>query len=136
MASPIIYSDFNISFLPDPVSADLQKVENTAAVLQSVRTLVLTAFYERVFRPGLGSAVSQALFEPLDEITKTVIAKTIADVIKQFEPRVTLEYIDIFSDKTPSGEKLDENSIWVEIIVRILNLPGTSSTGILLRRLR
>lgn len=136
MASPVTYSDFDIAFLPDPVSADLQKVENDQAVLQSIRLLVLTAYYERAFRPSLGSAVTGMLFEPLDEITKTIIAKSIADAIKQFEPRATLEYIDIYSEKTSSGQKLDENSIWVEIAVKILNLPGTFSTGVLLRRLR
>lgn len=136
MASPIIYSDFNISFLPDPVTGDLQRVENDAAVRQSIRLLVLTAINERVFQPGLGSTLSQLLFEPLDEITTTIVAKTIADSVRQFERRASLEYIDVFRDKTPTGERLTDNEVWVEVAVKVLNLPNIVSTGVLLRRLR
>jgi len=135
-SSDTVYSDFNITFLPDPVTGDLQKVENDDAVKQSIRLLVLTALNERVFQPGLGSTLRQTLFEPLDDITTTVLVKTMADVIRQFEPRAELEYIDVHTDKTPSGELLDSNSIWVEFVVRVLNLPGLVSTGVLLRRLR
>lgn len=135
-SSDTVYSDFNITFLPDPVTGDLQKVENDDAVKQSIRLLVLTALNERAFQPGLGSNLRQMLFEPLDDITTTILVKTMADVIRQFEPRVELEYIDVHTDKTPFGELLDSNSIWVEFVVRVLNLPGLVSTGVLLRRLR
>lgn len=136
MAASVVYNDFDISFLPNLVTGDLKTVENDAAVRQSIRLLVLTALNERVFQPGLGSSVSQLLFEPLDEITTTIVVKTIADAIKQFEPRAQLLYIDVFTDRTPTGTPLDDNSIWIEISVNVLNLPNIVSTGILLRRLR
>lgn len=131
-----IYKDFNIAFVPDVITSDLATVEDEDAIKQSVRLLVLTSLNERVFQPGLGSLVKQTLFEPFDTITTSVLVKLIADCIKQFEPRVQLEYIDVFSDKTPDGTTLDDNSIWVEIAFRALNLPQLVSTGVLLRRLR
>ena len=88
MASQILYSDFDISFLPDPVTADLMKVENEESIKQSLRLLVLTSVGERVFQPGLGGTVNRMLFEPLDKVTTTVLVKNIGDTIRQFEPRV------------------------------------------------
>lgn len=136
MASPAVYSDFNISFLPDPVTGDLQKIEDDESIKQSIRLLILTSLNERVFQPGLGSTVQRSLFDPLDDITTTFIVKTIADSVKQFESRAQLEYIDVYTEKTPTGEPLDTNAIWIEVAVRVLNLPNIVSTGVLLRRLR
>lgn len=136
MASQTLYSDFNISFLPDPITADLMKVENEESIKQSLKLLVLTSLGERVFQPGLGGSVNRMLFEPLDNITTTVLVKNIADTIRQFESRVDLQYIDVYFDKKPTGEYLDANTVWIEIAVKVLNLPELITTGVLLRRLR
>lgn len=136
MPSPVVYSDYNISFLPDPITGDLQKVENDEAVKQSIRLLVLTSLNERVFQPGLGTTLQATLFDQLDDITLTILAKTIADGIRNFERRAELQSVDIYEDKTPTGEPLDENSVWIEVVVRVLNLPNLVSTGLLLRRIR
>lgn len=136
MPSPVVYSDYNISFLPDPITGDLQKVENDEAVKQSIRLLILTSLNERVFQPGLGTTLQAALFDQLDDITLTILAKTIADGIRNFERRAELQSVDIYEDKTPTGEPLDENSVWIEVVVRVLNLPNLVSTGLLLRRIR
>ena len=50
MASQTLYSDFDISFLPDPVTADLMKVENEESIKQSLRLLVLTSVGEQIGR--------------------------------------------------------------------------------------
>jgi len=136
MAAQILYSDFDISFLPDPITADLMKVENEESIKQSLRVLVLTSLGERVFQPGLGGTVNRMLFEPLDTVTTTVLVKNIGDTIRQFEPRVELQYIDVFFDKKPTGEYLEPHTVWIEIAVTVLNLPNLITTGVLLRRLR
>ena len=136
MATQTLYSDFDISFLPDPITADLMKVENEESIKQSLRLLVLTSVGERLFQPGLGGTVNRMLFEPLDKVTTTVLVKNIGDTIRQFEPRVDLQYIDVYFDKKPTGEYLDANMLWIEIAVKVLNLPNLITTGVLLRRLR
>lgn len=136
MASPVVYSDFDISFLPNPVTGDLLKKENDEAVTQAIQLLVLTAFNERVFQPSLGTNLAYALFEPLDDITLTILAKTISDTVKNFERRADLISVDVYTKNTPTGEPLDDNSVWIEVIVRVLNLPNLISAGVLLRRIR
>jgi len=136
MASQILYSDFDISFLPDPITADLMKVQNEESIKQSLRLLILTSVGERVFQPGLGGTVNRMLFEQLDQVTTTVLIKNIGDTIRQFEPRVELQYIDVYFDKKPTGEFLDPNTIWIEVVVSVFNLPELITTGVLLRRLR
>jgi phage baseplate assembly protein W len=136
MATQTLYSDFDISFLPDPITADLMKVENEESIKQSLRLLVLTSVGERLFQPGLGGTVNRMLFEPLDKVTTTVLVKNIGDTIRQFERRVELQHIDVYFDKKPTGEYLDANTLWIEIAVKVLNLPNLITTGVLLRRLR
>lgn len=106
------------------------------SVKQSVKLLVLTSLYERVFQPSLGGEVNKLLFEPLDAVTTTVLSQTIADVLRQFEPRITLQYVDMYFDKKPTGEYLEPNTLWIEIAFMIRNLPTLVTTGVLLRRLR
>ena len=131
-----IYSDVDISFLPDPITKDVAIVTDEESVKQSVKLLVLTSLYERVFQPGVGSEVNRVLFEPLNTVTTAVLAQYIADVLKQFEPRITLQYVDMHFDKKPTGEYLDPNTLWIEIAFMIRNLPTLVTTGVLLRRLR
>lgn len=130
------YSDFNIAFTPDPFSRDVQTVSDNAAVIQAIRLLVLTMFYERPFQPAIGSIVSQLLFEPLDEISESILIKTIRDVINKFEPRATLKFVNIYRNVGPNGESLDANTIVVDVGFTILNLPNITVATIVLRRLR
>jgi hypothetical protein len=52
-----IYSDFDLSFAANPVTGDVAKKYDVNAVKQSLKTLVLTRFYERPFQPKLGSPI-------------------------------------------------------------------------------
>lgn len=130
------YSDFAASFLADPATKDLSIVEDDAAVMQSVRTLVLTSFYERPFQPSLGGSVRWLLFEPLDEVTKLALAQSIQSTIELFEPRVKVRYVDIYANHGPSGRALDDNTVVVVVSFLILNRPGLVSTEFSLQRLR
>ncbi len=131
-----LYSDFDITFLPNSVTKDLATLEDTAAVKQSVRLLVLTSLFERVFQPGLGSEVIKMLFEPLDDISTNVLVQSIGDTLRLFEPRITLQYIDVYTNKKPTGEYLAPHTLWIEIAFVVRNLPTLVTTGILLQRLR
>jgi len=130
------YSDFNIAFTPDPFSGDLQIVSDNAAVIQSIRLLVLTMFYERAFQPAIGSIISRLLFELLDEVSESLLVKTIQDVINKFEPRATLKFVTVYKNIGPNGESLDDNTIVVDVGFAIRNLPNITVATIVLRRLR
>jgi phage baseplate assembly protein W len=131
-----LYSDFNISFEQDPFSRDIQVVEDEEAVKQSVKSLVLTTFYERPFQPSIGSIIYQLLFEPISDVTELLIARTINDVITQFEPRASVKFVDVYSDTDPNGVKLDGHTVVVDVGFYVYNRPNLVTTTIVLRRLR
>lgn len=130
------YSDLGISFEKDALSGDLPIVTDEAAVSQAIRSLVLTSLYERPFQPSIGSVISQLLFEPLTEITKTLLARTIKQVIDQFEPRATCKYVDIYTGIGPGGETLDDYTVVVDVGFFVHNRPNLTTTRVVLRRLR
>ena len=76
------------------------------------------------------------LFEPLDDISTSVLVRSIGDTLRQFEPRITLQYIDVYTDKKPTGEYLEPHTLWIEIAFVVRNLPTVVTTGVLLQRLR
>lgn len=81
-------SDININFDAHPVTGDITKLSDEASITQSIKTLVLTAFYERKFYPNLGSQVADALFENYSEsLSEFTISKSIENVINFQEPR-------------------------------------------------
>ena len=131
-----LYADLDLSFDADPATGDMRMVEETAAVSQSVRNLVLTRFYERPFQPPLGSAVSQRLFEPLDSVTEFALAQDIRDVIRLYEPRATLRQVTVYTKRGPNGESLDEHTVVVTVGFTVQNTPQLVTTQIVLTRLR
>jgi phage baseplate assembly protein W len=84
------FKDLSMSFLANPVNYDLIALKNESAIARAVRNLVLTQPGERFFNDNLGSRVSAALFENMDEITAGFIQQEIEDTINTYEPRVKL----------------------------------------------
>ena len=132
----VLYRDFDISFLNDPLTGDLAIVEDEASVSQSVRSLIMTSLFERPFQPSLGSIVNQLLFAPNDNIMQLVLAKTIQSTVDEFEPRAKVKTIDFYTKIGPNREVLDNNTLIVTITFAIHNMPSLVSTNVVLRRLR
>lgn len=84
------YSDFSLDFEPHPVSGDITTLVGVDAVKKSIRNLILTNVYERIFRPNLGSGVAQLLFEPVNPLTQRTLETTIRDVLRIYERRATI----------------------------------------------
>ena len=131
-----LYSDFDISFAKNPVSGDIQTVEDTRAAAQSVKNLILTNFFERPFQPPLGSAVYLRLFDQFDSIAEFALAQDIRDVLRLYEPRVTLKFVTVYRQKGPNNEKLDDHTIVLNVGFVVENLPQLVTTQITLLRLR
>jgi phage baseplate assembly protein W len=84
------YSDFNNSMDIHPGSGDVVRVLNDAAVMQSVKNLLLTEFYERPFQPTIGCRLRQILFEDISPITSLRIQTAIEDTLGNHERRINL----------------------------------------------
>ena len=107
-----------MSFLKHPITRDLVSISNETAISRSIRNLVLTSLGERPFQPDLGSRISRSLFELLDFGTASIIQKEIDITIRNFEPRVEINSIEV----TP---EYDNNGYNVLISYFIVGQPRT-----------
>jgi phage baseplate assembly protein W len=64
----------------------------------SLRMVLVTAPGERVMRPQFGCKIWDLLFEPINANTIGLMASAVRDAVSQWEPRVTLEDVDIEPD--------------------------------------
>ena len=123
------FSDFNISFVPNPITGDLTKVTDINSVAQAIMDLVQLNHYEKPFHPEIGGNVRKLLFEPADAVTSGLIATEITNVINNFEPRATL--LGVYVDATNNGNGFN---VTIEFSVANVTNPVTITT--FLERLR
>ncbi len=64
----------------------------------SLRMVLITAPGERLMRPQFGCKIWDLLFEPVNANTIGLMASAVRDAVAQWEPRVTLEDVDIEPD--------------------------------------
>jgi phage baseplate assembly protein W len=125
----IRYSDLDLDFRVNPSNGDVSKKYDEEAIKRSVRNLVLTHFYDRPFRSGIGSSVTKLLFEPINPFTRALIEKACTEVITNFEPRVSL--ISVRADVRP-----DENGYDLVIMFYVNSRPEPILTTIFLKQVR
>jgi phage baseplate assembly protein W len=124
-----IYSDLDLTFRRLPVTNDVALSYDDQSVIRSVRNLLLTGFYERPFQPNLGSNLNKLLFEPADQLTSNLIESEVRNVISNFEPRVTINSINVTI--TP-----DENSFNLSMTFFVSNNTRATTVTLLLQRSR
>lgn len=123
------YKDLDLNFQAHPVKRDINKHFDEYAVVNSIKNILLTNHYERLFQPQLGSNVNKFLFENMDIITTTVLQKEIEQTIKNFEPRVSVKEIVV----TP---EYDNNRFSVQMTFFMLNRTEPVSIEFFLNRER
>jgi phage baseplate assembly protein W len=107
------FKDISLSFVPHPVTKDLQVLKNENAIRRSVRNIVETTPTERFFNSLLGSDVRDSLFEFVDFGTASVIQSQILVAIENFEPRVDNVVVEV-------NPQPDQNSFNVTVIFDII----------------
>jgi phage baseplate assembly protein W len=70
-------------------------VEDVEDIEESLRILLTTSPGERVMNPDYGCAIRSVMFELLDENVLTELRELIRKAILFFEPRITLNRIDM-----------------------------------------
>jgi len=123
------YSDLDFNFIANPLSGDVSKLTGTAAVKAAVKNLVLTNHFERPFHPEIGSGVTGLLFDNKTPFTASYIQRNIEDVLKNFEPRATLQDLKINVDSDPNG-------VSVSITFFVNNIPEPITIDFFLQRTR
>ena len=100
------YSDLDLNFTIHPVKKDINLYTNEAAVVNSIKNLILTNHYERPFQPDIGSNVRRLLFENMDTITATTLEKEIQQTISNYEPRANISRLNVSPDYDNNGFKV------------------------------
>lgn len=124
-----LYSDFLTNFNAHPDSKQLMTIKNEAAVTRSIRNLLSTNKYERLFQPTIGSNLNNFLFEDVSAITSAAIRSAIVQTIENYEPRAKI--IDVIVSPYP-----DENGYVVTLLYYITTIANPITVNIPLIRVR
>lgn len=124
-----IFSDLNLAFTAHPVTGAVTRKTDRDAVRQSVKSLILTNFYERPFKPDIGCSIRNYLFELWTPATKQQIENAVLEVIKNYEPRARVLRV-LVSDNP------DLNSLVVSVAFTVRNDSTPVVLDVLLERVR
>lgn len=125
----IYFSDFDWSFTPNPKTGDITILKNEYSIKRSIKNLILTKYNERLFYSNKGSGLYHRLFEPFDEITASVIEDDIKIILRNNEPRLELQKVEVIPDYTYEGYEIN-------IYGRIINTSGTVKIDVFLERIK
>jgi len=129
MRNTRLFSDLDLNFAPHPVTGDVTLRLDEAAIKQSIKNLLLIRHYEKPFHSEIGSPLNELLFEPITEITGLMTKRAIIDQISNFEPRIEIIDVEVISSE-------DQNSLYVNIIFKIVNTERPLSLDFVLERTR
>jgi phage baseplate assembly protein W len=124
-----IYSDIDFTFTKKPVVGDIALSYDAQAVSRSIRNLLNTQNYDRLFNPDLGSQITGLLFENMSPVVAVTMEGLITNLIKAYEPRANLRNVTVKSMP-------DNNAYQVTITFYIENATQPTTTTILLERNR
>jgi len=101
--SAISFKDINITFKKHPITDDVVVSKDNAAIKQAIVNLLLTNKGERLFNPNYGSNIRSYLFEQLDYGTAGLVRNSIIRTISEFEPRISVESLDVIPNYDDNG---------------------------------
>ena len=124
-----IFRDLDLNFTIHPVKLDVNTHKDEFAIINSVKNLILTNYYERLFQPQIGSGLRGLLFEPIDSLVAASIEREIVETINNFEPRASVSSVAA----VPSP---DENRYSIRLEFFIINDPNPITINFFLERIR
>lgn len=123
------YSDFDLSFIPHPITGDITRLKNEDAVKNAMKNLVLTGLYERPFYPNKGCGIRQSLFDLITPATAIAIQEHTREVLDNWEPRINIVSVLVDAD-------YDNNGYAVTIKYEIINQPIIQTVDFFLERIK
>ena len=121
------YIDFDMEFTPHPAHGDLVQVKKNNVISRSIKNIMKTAAYERLFQPAVTGGISDLLFENFGPLTDARLAKSIQYSIEQFEPRAIVKRVKVIRLE-------DENAYQIYIEYLPDNSSEIESTEVYLER--
>ena len=124
-----VYSDIDLAFLLHPINGKLTRKVNREAVKQSVKSLIMTDFFERPFKSDIGCGIRALLFENFHPAITQQMDAAIREVISNYEPRAVIHSVDIQA-------RPDHHELSVSIVFFVTNDPEPISLNVILERVR
>jgi hypothetical protein len=115
-----IYSDIDLAFTRKPGSNDIALSYDTQSVIRSIKNLVLTNKFERLWNPDLGSNVSGLLFELISPLSANALEFEISTLIKNYEPRAILNEVTVTAEPDKNAY-----SVYLSFYLQNATLPTT-----------
>ena len=127
--SEIVYRDLGLSFIPHPVTKNINVLKNEEAIKRAIRNLILTNWGEQFFDDLYGGDVTALLFENYGPIAELSMKRNIKEAIKAYEPRAIVKGVELISE-------IDNNAIKINIVFSINNSPVPSQLTFTVERVR
>ena len=84
-------------------SGSISLTSGVADLDSSVRLILMTAPGERLMRPEFGCRIHELVFEPLTANTLGLMKHAVRQALAQWEPRITVEDVEVESDPSIAG---------------------------------
>lgn len=124
-----LFSDIDLGFFAHPVTGKVSRKVNRDAVRQSVKSLILTDYYDRPFKPNIGCGIRYYLFELFTPAVKQQMESAIRETIANHEPRA--DVIEVLVE-----ENQDMHALVVSVAFMIINDPNPVVLDVILERVR
>jgi uncharacterized protein len=124
-----LYSDIDFTFTRRPVVGDVALSYDNQAVIRSIRNILSTKKYEKLFNPSFGTNIDSVLFEPISAITSSALEQEISNAIRNYEPRVILKTVVV-------SPKEDKNLYEVSLTFYLENATQPTTVTVFLERNR
>ena len=93
------YKDLSFDFTANPQTGDVATVKDAVSVKRGIKNILLTAPFERLFQPEVGSGIKNLLFEPMTPLTEQRLSDACADAIDAWEKRASVINIAVISEE-------------------------------------
>jgi phage baseplate assembly protein W len=125
-----LYQDLDLNFQENPLTGDVSISYDVDSVNKNLKYLILTQNYEVPAHPEFGCQVHGMLFELLTPVTINIMKRTILDTIGKYEPRVSVNTVNIFQSPT------DSNGIRITIQYTLISTSQEVTFSTILTRIR
>lgn len=78
---------------------DILEMTDVAAIINSLRNILLTIPGNRRMLPEFAARIYKILFEPMDELTTAKLQDAVFEAIKRWENRIVLRTVNVIADK-------------------------------------
>ena len=123
------YADLSFDFTANPQTGDVATVKDAVSVKRGIKNILLTAPFERLFQPEVGSGIKNLLFEPMTPLTEQRLSDACRDAIEAWEKRASVIDIAVISEE-------EYNRYRVAIKFNINNSLETEQVDVFLNRER